>query len=84
MTTQEQVDHFHQFATEQLANGGSELTVDELYDRWRFENQTPDEYADNVAAIQASIDDMRNGVRGRDAGEVIRELRSELNIPAGE
>ena len=34
----------------------------------------------DVAAIQASIDDMNNGETGRDAGEVIRELRDELDL----
>jgi len=37
--------------------------------------------AENVAAIQASIDDMNNGHTGRDAGEVERELREELKLP---
>lgn len=59
------------------------MSPNRLFDCPRFENQTPDEYAENVAAVQASIDDMHNGVRGRDAGEVIRALRSELNLPAG-
>ena len=61
MATQEQIDSFYRFATEQLANGGSEKSVDELYDQWRFENLSPQELAENVAAIQASIDDMNNG-----------------------
>ena len=81
MTTKEQIDSFYRFATEQLENGGSEKSVDELYDEWRLENLTPEEVAENVAAIQASIDDMKTG---RDAGEVIRELRDELNLPVGE
>ena len=81
MATQEQIDSFYRFATEQLANGGSEKSVDELYDQWRFENLSPEELAENVAAIQASIDDMNNGHTGRDAGEVERELREELKLP---
>ena len=84
MTTQEQIDSFYRFATEQLARDGSQKSVDELYDQWRFENLTPEDMAENVAAIQASIDDMNNGETGRDAGEVIRELRDEFNLPADE
>ena len=84
MATQEQIDSFYRFATEQLSDGGSEKTVDELYDQWRFENLGPEDIAENVAAIQASIDDMNQGETGRDAGKVIRELREELDLPVAE
>ena len=84
MTTKEQIDSFYRFATAQLENGGSEKTVDELYDQWRYENLTPEDIAENVAAIQLSIDDMNNGETGRDAGEVARELREELDLPTTE
>ena len=84
MATQNQIDSFYRFATEQLANGGSEKTMDELYDQWRFENLGPDDFAENVAAIQASIDDMNRGEMGRDAGDIIRELRDELDLPSAE
>jgi len=84
MTTKQQIDSFYRFATEQLSNGISEKSVDELYDQWRFETSTPEDMAENVAAIQASIDDMNDGETGRDAGEVIRELREDLNLPTSE
>ncbi len=84
MATQEQIDSFYRFATEQLGSDGSEKSVDELYDQWRFENLSPEELSENVAAIQASIDDMNNGHTGRDAGEVERELRHELKLPEPE
>jgi hypothetical protein len=35
--TLEQVDSFREFARRQLANGGADLTIDELFDRWRQE-----------------------------------------------
>ena len=82
MATQEQIDSFHRFASEQLQNGGKEKSVDELYDQWRFENQSPAEFEESVAAVQTSIDDMNNGDTGRDADEVISELRAELKLPA--
>ena len=81
MATQEQIDNFHEFATKQLANGGAEKSVDELFDAWRISNPTPAEFRENVAAIQASIDDMNRGETGRDASKVISELREELNLP---
>ena len=82
MATQEQLDSFYRFATEQLVSGGSKKSVDELYDQWRFENLSLEDLAENVAAIQASIDDMNNGETGREAGEVIRMLRDELDLPS--
>ena len=84
MTNQEQLDSFYRFATEQLANGGSEKSIDALYDQWRFENLSPEELLENVAAVKSAIDDMNNGDLGRDAGEVERELREELNLPTPE
>jgi hypothetical protein len=81
MATQEQIESFYRFATERLGNGGAELSMDELYEEWRFENPTTEEFEENVAAIQASIDDMNRGEKGRDAGEIVRELRQKYNLP---
>jgi len=80
MTTQEQIDSFHQFATAKLANGGTAKSVDELYDEWRSENVSDDEFSRNVAAIQASIDDLNNGVLRRDAHEVVQEAREQFKL----
>jgi hypothetical protein len=84
MTTREQIDSFYRFATEQLASVGSEKSIDELYDQWRYENPAPDELKESVAAVQAAIDDMNAGDTGRDAARVEQELRDELNLPATE
>ena len=84
MATQEQIDGFHRFATEQLSTTGAQLTIDELYDMWRLKHPAPDEYAENVSAINAAIEDFKSGDRGRPAGEVARELREELGISSDE
>ena len=52
--------------------------MDELYDLWRRQNPDPDEDAENVAAVNAAIQDYENGDRGRPAGELSRKLREEL------
>lgn len=80
-STQEQVEKFYRFATEQLANGGSGKSIDELYDQWRFESVSAEELAENVTAIQASIRDMNLGDSGRDATGIIQEMRQELSGP---
>ena len=77
-STQEQVEGFYRFATEQLANGGSSKSIDELYDQWRFESLGPEEFTENVAAIQGSIDDLNRGEAGRDAATIVQEMRQEL------
>lgn len=81
MATKEQIESFYRFATDQLTNGGTQKSIDELYDQWRYENLSPEEVAENVAAIQSAIDDMDAGDTGRDAGDIERELRQELNFP---
>jgi hypothetical protein len=41
--TAQQIDSFYRYATERLGNGGAECSIDELFERWRRENRTPDE-----------------------------------------
>ena len=81
MATQEQVDSFYRYATEQLADDGSAKSIDELYDEWRYANGSPEERAEDIAAVQAAIDDMNAGDTGRDAAEIEDELRAELKLP---
>lgn len=84
MTIQEQIESFYRFATEQAVNEEADMTIDEIFGIWRMANPTPEEFAENVAAIQASIDNMKNGEKGRDASEVIEEIRKRLNLPSSD
>lgn len=79
-TTGEELDRFAEFARQRLGNGGSELSLDELFDLWRSENPSDELYAENVAAVNAAIDDFRKGDRGTPAGEHSDELRREFGI----
>jgi hypothetical protein len=58
----------------------SELKLPELFDLWMLQNPTDVDYAENVAAINASINDFMNGERGTPAGEHSRELREEFGF----
>ncbi len=78
MPTKEQINDFARFAVEQLNSRGAALSMDELYDLWRRQNPDPDAYAENVAAVNAAIQDYKAGDRGRPAGELSRELRGKL------
>jgi hypothetical protein len=68
---------FHQFALRQVHTGRS---LDELFDQWRTENPSDELYAENVAAINASIADFNRGERGSIAGQHSAELRQEFGI----
>lgn len=68
--TLDQVDSFREFARRQLTNGGAELTIDELFDRWR------DEYEQSEAIRQ-----VRLGMEQIERGETvtIEELKESLS-----
>jgi hypothetical protein len=74
--TLEQVDSFREFARRQLTNGGAELTIDELFDRWRA---TLPHEVDRLA-VQASLRDMERGETGRSFEDFDREFRQRNNI----
>lgn len=78
MTTAQELASFTTFAQQRLAMGAEDLTIDELFDQWRAENPSPSQHAENVAAIQASFQDLKNGERGSIAGEHSAELRREF------
>lgn len=61
IVTKEDLDRFHDFATHRLSGEGSALTWRELFELWRLENPSEVEHADNLAAIQESLDAMEAG-----------------------
>ncbi len=80
MATQEEINSFTQFAVELLSNGGSALSMDDLYELWRSQNPTREELADSVAAVNAALDDMKAGDIGIPADEHLTRLRTKFNI----
>ena len=74
---------FHAFVGEKLKNGGAELYPEAVLDEWRELHPDPMDFdeGDDVAAIQAAIDDLENGERGMPFEELDREFRKEFNIP---
>lgn len=63
-TTEQELDSFTIYARQRIQAGHRDLTIDELFDQWRAENPSDEQYAENVAAINASIKDFKNGERG--------------------
>ncbi len=75
MATQDDINSFHQFASDQIRNGGQHKTVDE----WRFGAGHDRINQGDLAAIRESVYDWKRGERGRDMDEVITELEASLD-----
>ena len=54
--------------------------MDDLHDEWVDQNSIDDRYAEDVAAIRASIEDLKNGERGTTAGEHSARWRREFGV----
>jgi hypothetical protein len=77
-TAEQDVNNFASFALQKIESGERDLSIDELFDRWRTENPSDEQYAENVAAVRASMQDYRCGERGTIAGEHSAQLRREF------
>lgn len=84
MATQEQIDSFHQFASEHVRNGTADDSLAELFDLWRMQNPTTDELAESVAAVKAALNDMENGDEGRPFDEFADDIRRHNKVPSSE
>ena len=78
-TTEQEIERFAQFAKEQIANGGAEISIDELFDQWRIQHPP----AADVLAIKASLRDMENGETGRSFEQFAEEFCKRNSIPDG-
>jgi hypothetical protein len=79
-----ELQEFQEFVTDQLRNGGAELTPEEVLGEYRMFHPTPEQHAANVEAVKEALRDMENGDRGRPVEDVLRELREELGIAVHE
>jgi hypothetical protein len=79
-TVEQDLQSFTSFAQQKIESGQRGLSIDDLFDQWRAENVTAAEYVENVAAVNASIQDFKNGERGAVAGEHSVQLRRQLGL----
>lgn len=77
--TQEQLDSFHQFASDRLLSSGQEISWQELFYLWRLENPTAVEEADIYAALDESLSNIENG-KAQPLDEAMQELRDKHGI----
>ncbi len=72
---------FHQFIADQLANGGSSLTPEECVDLWRAQNPGEQELRAGVEAIEEALADMEGGDLGAPFSEFVAEFRARKRLP---
>ncbi len=83
-TAEDDLRHFNEFVHQRLERGdSSKVTLGELMDEWQLLYPTSAQYIENVDAVNAAIDDFKNGDRGRPAGELTQELRELLRNSTG-
>ena len=80
-TTEDDLKRFVEFVHTRIsADSAAELGLSELFDLWLLQAPSDDDYTENVAAVNASINDFLSGERGTPAGEHSRVLRDEFGI----
>ncbi len=77
--TQEELDDFHQFASQRINNGGAHLNLVDLYELWRLDNPTPAEEVAIYRALDESLEDMRAG-RTEAVDEVMHEILAKHSL----
>ena len=82
-TIEQELASFTSYARQTIDSGRNDLSIDELFDQWRAENPSDAQYAENVAAIQASVQDFQRGERGTIAGGHSAQLRREFGLSDG-
>jgi hypothetical protein len=78
-TAETDLREFVEFACEQVNNGGSELTPEEVLDLWRAEHPMPAELVESVAAIERALAQAERG-EGLSLEEFDRQFRARHGI----
>lgn len=78
--TLDELNRFHRFAEETLANGNGDLTLEDLVEMWSFENPSPERQHEDLLAVKAALRDVDNGDRGIPFEDHIRELREKYGL----
>jgi len=76
----QRADQFAEYVRQRTSAIGQVLGIDELFDEWRLAHPDPDEFHQNVEAINASIADYQRGVEGTPAGEDSEAIRREFGL----
>jgi hypothetical protein len=79
----DELREFVSFAAGHLANGGSQLTPEEVLDLWRSEHPAEETLADSVEAIQRALEQADRG-EGVSLEEFDRRFRARHDLPDDE
>jgi hypothetical protein len=71
---------FGQYIEQLVASGNSKLTPEDALAQWRMENLSPEEYEEEVRAIQEALDDIAAGDKGVPWGQVIKDINAEFGL----
>jgi hypothetical protein len=74
--TQNDLDDFHNFASQELAQTRPVLSLEDLVREWNAQR----EQAETIASVRRGVADAEEG-RLRDASEVDTAIRGELGFP---
>jgi len=77
-----ELHQFHLFVGQKLAAGEALPSPEEALDEWRAANRSPEELADEVAAVREALDDMAQGDVGAPLSEFDRDFRQRHGLPA--
>ncbi len=77
-----ELESFHRFLGDQLAQGESMLTPEECLELWRAQNPSDDDLDAEAQAIREAIEDMRAGDVGRPLPEFLTDFRARKRIPS--
>jgi hypothetical protein len=72
---------FHQFLAEKLADGGSQLSPEEVLREWRAVHPSSDLLADDYEAVRRALDEMEAGDTGTPFDDFDRQFRAKHNLP---
>lgn len=76
-----ELEAFHRFLAEQLADGGSSLTPEECLELWRVQHPTAEQLRADVQAVREAVADMEAGDAGQPLGEFVAEFRQRNHLP---
>jgi hypothetical protein len=74
---------FHDFLSQKLTSGATQLSPEEVLDLWRAEHPAVDEYPNDVAALKEALADMEAGEHGVPLDQFDDKFRQRHSIWRG-
>jgi hypothetical protein len=81
--TQGELSCFHDFLSQKLTSGATQLSPEEVLDLWRAEHPAADEYPNDIAALKEALADMEAGDHGLPLEQFDAKFRQRHSIPRG-